>query len=95
LSHSVFFATFLFVEQINLDKDPVEMAISNEVFTMLKRSNASRFQVLTSLFTRLGVDCTKSEQPSLSAIHLMAKSEVVKKTFNCCCCIYTVKSGRV
>ena len=61
---------------MNLDKDPVEMAISNEVFRMLKRSNALRFKVLSSLFTRVGLNCSKSDVPALTVIHLLTKSKV-------------------
>ena len=66
--------------QVNLEKDPVEMAISNEVFMMLKRSNNLRFETLTSLFKRIGVDCYKSEIPSLTAIHLLTNSEVARSS---------------
>jgi len=63
--------------QVYLDKDPVEMAISNEVFMMLKRSNNSRFQALTNLLSHIGLDCTTSEELSLTAVHLLTNSEVL------------------
>jgi len=59
-----------------LDKDPIELAISNEVFTLLKRSNIGRFSLLTSLLTRLGLNCDKPVAPPLSPICLLTTSEV-------------------
>jgi len=65
-----------------LDKDPVELAISNEVYTLLKRSNIGRFSLLTSLLSRLGLNCDKPVAPPLSPICLLATSEV-----GCCLCM--------
>jgi len=59
-----------------LDKDPVELAISNELFTMLKQSNVGRFTLLASLLTRLGLNCDKSAAPPLSSVCLLTQSKV-------------------
>jgi len=62
--------------QAHLDKDAVELAISNEVFAMLKRSNVHRFRLLTELLRRLGLNCDKPVSPSLTPICLLATSQV-------------------
>jgi biotin--protein ligase len=69
------------LSQAHLDKDPVELAISTEVFTMLKQSNVYRFQILTSLLTRLGVDCDKPAALPLTAVCLLASSQDKKSLF--------------
>jgi len=66
-----------------LDKDPVELAINKEVFTMLKRSNVARFSLLTSLLSRLGVNCDKPAALPLSPVCLLAMSVV-----GVCCCVF-------
>jgi len=62
--------------QAHLDKDPVELAASNEVFTILKQSDVSRFRLLTQLLTRLGLNCDKPIAPSLTPVCLLATSQV-------------------
>jgi len=65
--------------QACLEKDPAELAISSEVFSMLKRSNAGRFRLLTDLLCRLGLNCDKPKVPRLSPLWLLPASEVSRK----------------
>ena len=50
------FSLLFFLLQINLDKDPSDVAISSEIFTALKKSNMACFQILAHLLTCLGLD---------------------------------------
>jgi len=43
---------------------------------MLKRSNVSRFTLLTELLTRLGLNCDKPTAPSVTPVCLLAASQV-------------------
>jgi len=62
--------------QALLDKDAIELAISNEVFTLLKRSNVGRFALLTSLLNRLGLNTDKPASLPLTPVYVLATSEV-------------------
>jgi len=63
--------------QVNVDKDPMEMAISPEIFTLLKKANPGRFEVLTDLFVHLGVDCQPQALPSLTPAFISFPDKVI------------------
>lgn len=69
------------LSQVNFDKDPSEMGISQDIFTILKQSNSIRFEILRSLFRRLGIDCDQPVLPSLTPIVLLSCSSRSKQLF--------------
>lgn len=69
------------LSQVNFDKDPSEMAISQDIFTILKLSNSIRFEILRSLFRRLGIDSDQPVLPSLTPIVLLSCSSKSKQQF--------------
>ena len=62
--------------QVNLDKDPIEMGISPEIFSILKKANVGRFEILKDLLSRTGVDCTPGSLPPYTPCYLMATKQV-------------------
>ena len=52
------------------------MAISNDLFVMLKRSNAARFEILSNLLFRIGLDCNRPEILPLTPVQLLSIDEV-------------------
>ena len=52
------------------------MAISIDIFAILKQSNAHRFEILRSLFRRLGIDCDQPDLPAVTPIILLTNSSV-------------------
>ena len=61
---------------MNLDKDPIEMAVSPQAFQTLKEANENRFEVLKDLMTLSGFDCNSKKVPELTAGYLIAKNQV-------------------
>jgi len=59
----------------------VELAISNEVFALLKQSNVGRFALLSELLSRLGLNCDKPAAPALTPVCLLATSQVTGRRY--------------
>ena len=54
----------------------MELAISPEVYTLLKKANAKRFQILTDLFTGLSLNCDKTATLAFTPAVLIALKQV-------------------
>ena len=65
--------------QVNLDKHPAEMAISPEIFAALKETTPERLQILTHMFSALGMDVSQGEPLSTTPCILFAVSQVDSK----------------
>ena len=62
--------------QVNLDKHPAEMAISPEIYTALKETTPERLQILTRMFSALGMDVSQGEPLSTTPCILFGVSQV-------------------
>lgn len=63
-----------------LDKDPAELSCDSKIFTTLKSSNASRFNVLTDILSNhLGIDCSMQIPPVLTSAVLLSQRPQLKE----------------
>ncbi|CAH1776897.1 unnamed protein product, partial [Owenia fusiformis] len=63
------------LSQICLDKDPYDLAVSEETFALLQQSNDERFNVLGDILEDLGIDCSMPDMPALTPAYLLSVSE--------------------
>ena len=52
------------------------MAITPEVYRLLKQANSARFEILRDLLAQVGIDSTAGSVPSMTACHLLTESDV-------------------
>ncbi|XP_053561917.1 biotin--protein ligase [Bombina bombina] len=62
--------------QVHLELSPESLTgHSKETFDVLKKSNSKRFEVLTQIFTSLGLDCDVRTPPSLTPVYLLTSEQ--------------------
>ncbi|XP_041720594.1 biotin--protein ligase isoform X2 [Coregonus clupeaformis] len=68
--------------QVHLETAPnSEDIVSSQGFDELKMSNARRYEVLTEIFTSLGLSCELSQATPASPVYLLATSEERRASF--------------
>ncbi|XP_078312371.1 biotin--protein ligase-like isoform X2 [Crassostrea virginica] len=66
------------LSQVLLDQDPTDVALTQDLFNQLKKSNPTRFEILTLMLTSMGISCEQTTQPDLSPCFLLANEQVNK-----------------
>nr|XP_022341221.1 biotin--protein ligase-like [Crassostrea virginica] len=66
------------LSQVLLDQDPTDVALTQDLFNQLKKSNPTRFEILTLMLTSMGISCEQTTQPELSPCFLLANEQVNK-----------------
>ncbi|XP_062596841.1 biotin--protein ligase-like [Saccostrea cucullata] len=66
------------LSQVLLDQDPTDVALTQDSFNQLKKSNPARFEILTLMLTGMGIHCEHVTQPDLSPCFLLANDQVNK-----------------
>ncbi|XP_071956802.1 biotin--protein ligase-like [Antedon mediterranea] len=68
--------------QVHLDVDPSkDKTVNSEEFAELKKSNQTRYEVLSDLFSRLGVVCSLGITPSITPCYIHSNSGRAQDSF--------------
>ncbi|KAM4620668.1 biotin--protein ligase isoform 2-T2 [Polymixia lowei] len=67
--------------QVHLEMSPESENVTSEGFDELKVSNARRYEVLTEIFTSLGVGCELNQAPPPSPVYVLSTSQEGKASF--------------
>lgn len=59
-----------------LDQDPTDVALTQDSFNLLKKSNPTRFEILSLMLTAMGITCEHVTQPDLSPCFMLANDQV-------------------
>ncbi len=62
--------------QVHLEIAPDSQNVTSESFDELKVNNTLRYEVLTEIFSSLGLSCEVNQTPALSPVHLLATCQV-------------------
>ena len=57
------------------------MAITPEVYRLLKQANSARFEILRDLLAQVGIDSTAGSVPQMTACRLLTESDVCQYAF--------------
>ncbi|XP_056004941.1 biotin--protein ligase-like isoform X2 [Ostrea edulis] len=66
------------LSQVLLDQDPTDVALTQDSFNLLKKSNPTRFEILSLMLTAMGITCEHVTQPDLSPCFMLANDQVNK-----------------
>ncbi|XP_029459323.1 biotin--protein ligase isoform X2 [Rhinatrema bivittatum] len=70
------------LSQVQLEVSPSSLATCVDAdFNELKLSNSRRCEVLTHILSSLGLNCERSEAPSLTPLYLLSSDEITRDSF--------------